>query len=121
MSENRLPKHLQNLDTTPQVRGRKFESTVAKALKGKLTVNSGATFGQNDIIADYCEIEAKLTTHDSYPLKAKYFEEVRRKCGVKKIPLMVINFEAHKVTYAILPVEDLEFILETLENLKPES
>ncbi len=118
MAKSRLPKHLQNLDTTPQVRGRKYESNVAKALKGRLAVNSGATFGQNDIIADYCEVEAKLTTNSSYSLKAEYFKEVKNKCAITKIPLMVINFEAHKSTLAVMPMEDLEFLLETIQNLK---
>lgn len=112
-----LPKHLRPPDT-PQVKGRKYETKLAKTLGGRVATNSGATFGENDIIADYCEVEAKLTTNESYSLKAKYFREVKKKCSIKKIPLMIVNFEKYGDSYAIIPMDDFEFILETLEKSK---
>lgn len=112
-----LPKHLRDHDDTPQTAGRKKESFVARALKGRTSVNSGATFGQNDVLADHCEVEVKLTRNKSYSLKAPYLQEVRAKCDVKKMPVMVLNFETYGDTYAILPFEDYTYLLETLEKL----
>lgn len=45
--------------TTTRERSKKQESRIAKKLRGYTTINSGATFGQNDVITDFCEIEAK--------------------------------------------------------------
>ena len=55
--------------TTTRERSKKQESRIAKKLRGYTTINSGATFGQNDVITDFCEIETKTTAHESYSLK----------------------------------------------------
>ena len=53
---------------TTRERSRKQESRLAKQLNGYTTINSGATFGQNDVITDFCEVEAKTTEKESFSL-----------------------------------------------------
>ena len=92
--------------TTTRERSKKQESRIAKKLRGYTTINSGATFGQNDVITDFCEIEAKTTAHESEWVKLK------KKCSAKKIPIFVVDFEKSRDSLAILTYEDLQFLIE---------
>lgn len=111
-----LPKHLQGEKPTPQVRGRQQEGKIAKALNGRTTINSGATFGQNDIILEYGEVESKLTTHKSFTLNVEYFQQVERKCKLNKMPIMHINFEQFNEELMILKKEDFLTLLALIEK-----
>ena len=93
-------------------RSGKRESGLAKELGGRATVNSGATFGENDVVTDYAEIEDKTTLKNTYSLSADYLEEVAKKCALSKIPILTVHFETRNKTYAVIPWEDLKFLLE---------
>ena len=98
--------------TTTRERSKKQESRIAKKLRGYTTINSGATFGQNDVITDFCEIEAKTTAHESYSLKLSEWVKLKKKCSAKKIPTFVVDFEKSRDSLAILTYEDLQFLIE---------
>lgn len=106
-------KYLEALDSPKTTRARSYkqESRIAKELKGKTTINSGATFGQNDVYTDYCEVEAKTTTHKSYNLTLADWYKLKRKCNIAKMPVMVVDFEGTPTSLAVLSFEDLKFLI----------
>lgn len=87
------------------------ESRIAKQLNGHTTINSGATFGQNDVITDFCEVEAKTTKHESFTLKLSDWRILRKKCALNKIPIFIVDFEQSKDTLAVLTYEDLQLLI----------
>ena len=97
---------------TTRERSHKQESRIAKQLKGYATINSGATFGQNDVVTDFCEVEAKTTSKESYSITLKDWRVLRKKCAGSKMPIFVIDFEKSKDSLAILTYEDLQFLIE---------
>lgn len=105
-----LPKHLQVKETT-RSRSKKQESRIAKDLKGITTINSGATFGQNDVITDFAEIEAKTTKHSSYSLKVSEFEKLERKIKDYKIPIFIVEFENCDKALAVMNYEELKYLI----------
>ncbi len=105
-----LPKWLQKEDSTRK-RSHKQESKIAKDLKGYTTINSGATFGQNDVITDFAEVEAKTTKNKSYTLKEEEFLKLERKCKVGKLPMFIVDFESTGKTLAVLNYEDLKYLI----------
>ena len=112
-----MPKRFKYLDKlfegkSTRERSRKQESRLAKTLRGYTTINSGATFGQNDVVTDFCEIEAKTTSKESYSITLKDWRILRKKCAGSKIPIFVIDFEKSKDSLAILTYEDLQFLIE---------
>ena len=112
-----MPKRFKYLDKlfegkSTRERSRKQESRLAKTLRGYTTINSGATFGQNDVVTDFCEIEAKTTSKESYSITLKDWRILRKKCAGSKIPIFVIDFEKSKDSIAILTYEDLQFLIE---------
>lgn len=112
-----MPKRFKYLDKlfegkSTRERSRKQESRLAKTLRGYTTINSGATFGQNDVVTDFCEIEAKTTSKESYSITLKDWRILRKKCSGSKIPIFVIDFEKSKDSLAILTYEDLQFLIE---------
>lgn len=112
-----MPKRFKYLDKlfdgkSTRERSYKQESRLAKALKGYTTINSGATFGQNDVVTDFCEVEAKTTNKESYSLSLKDWRVLRKKCATDKIPLFVVDFEKSKDTLVVLTYEDLQFFIE---------
>ena len=106
-------KYMENLFTpkTTRQRSSKQESRLAKQLHGHTTINSGATFGQNDVVTDFCEIEAKTTLKESFSLKLSDWRILRKKCAGDKIPIFIIDYEQSKDTLAVLPYEDLQFLI----------
>lgn len=96
---------------TTRERSGKQESRLAKQLNGHTTINSGATFGQNDVVTDFCEIEAKTTSKESYSLKLSDWRILRKKCATNKIPIFIVDFEKSKDTLAVLTYEDLQFLI----------
>lgn len=97
---------------TTRARSKRQESRLAKELNGHTTINSGATFGQNDVVSDYCEVEAKTTLKESFTLKLMDWRILRKKCAGNKIPIFVIDFEQSKDTLAVLTMDDLRFLIE---------
>lgn len=96
---------------TTRARSKKQESKLAKQLNGHTTINSGATFGQNDVVTDFCEIEAKTTEKESFSLKLSDWRLLRKKCAGNKIPIFIVDFEQSKDTLAVLTYEDLQFLI----------
>lgn len=97
---------------TTRARSGKQESRLAKMLNGHTSINSGATLGQNDVITDYCEVEAKTTRHESFSLKLADWRLLRKKCAGNKMPILVIDFEQSKDSLAVVTYEDLQFLIE---------
>lgn len=87
-----LPKWLNPKETT-RSRSKKQESKIAKDLKGYTTINSGATLGENDVVTDYLEVEAKTTKHETVGLKLADWEKLVGKAKLGKIPTMQLQFE----------------------------
>lgn len=106
-----LPKHLQEKETT-RSRSKKQETRIAKELKGRITSNSGATFGENDVITDFCEIEAKTTKNKSFSIKTDEFQKLKGKCKIDKLPIFQIDFETTKDKLVILDYEDFLYLIE---------
>lgn len=99
-------------NTTTRSRSGKQESRIAKDLKGVKTINSGATFGENDVTTDYCEVEAKTTRHKSYSISLKEWYKASKKCSLGKIPMFVVDFETEKESLAIISYSDLKYLIE---------
>lgn len=98
-------------EKTTRERSGKQESRLAKMLNGHTTINSGATFGQNDVVTDFCEVEAKTTNKESFSLKLSDWRLLRKKCAGNKFPIFVVDFEQSRDTLAVLTYEDLQFLL----------
>lgn len=98
-------------EKTTRERSSKQESRIARQLRGHTTINSGATFGQNDVITDFCEVEAKTTAKESFSLKLSDWRLLRKKCAGNKIPIFIVDFEKCKDTLAVLTYEDLQFLI----------
>ena len=96
---------------TTRQRSFKQETRIAKLLKGHTTINSGATLGQNDVVTDFCEVEAKTTQKESFSLKLADWRLLRKKCSGSKLPIFVVDFEKSRDTLAILTYEDLQFLI----------
>lgn len=98
-------------DKTTRERSGKQESRLAKQLNGHITINSGATFGQNDVVTDFCEVEAKTTNKESFSLKLSDWRLLRKKCAGNKMPILVVDFEQSRDSLAILTYDDLQFLI----------
>lgn len=105
-------------DKTTRERSGKQESRIAKQLNGHTTINSGATFGQNDVVTDFCEVEAKTTNKESFSLKLSDRRILRKKCAGNKIPIFIVDFEQSKDTLAVLTMEDLQFLISQANSEK---
>jgi hypothetical protein len=114
-----IPKYLQDKadlnDKTKPGRHRKKakirENRLAKQYGGRASYNSGAVFGDNDVKFDGFEIEDKNIERGSYALKAEYLKEIQRKCKPGNTGILLINFEVIDQEYAVLPWEDLKYLL----------
>lgn len=96
---------------TTRKRSGKQESRLAKQLNGHTTINSGATLGQNDVVTDFCEVEAKTTAKESFSLKLSDWRLLRKKCAGNKMPIFIIDFEQSKDSLAVMTYEDLQFLI----------
>ena len=103
---------------TTRERSKKQESELARRLNGHTTINSGATFGQNDVVTDFCEVEAKTTSKESFSLRLSDWRLLRKKCAPNKIPIFVVDFEKSKDTIAMLTYEDLQFLISQANSKK---
>lgn len=115
------PKWLNNLEAKESTRAKsgKQETRLAKSLQGRTTINSGATFGQNDVTTDFCEIEAKTTDKGSFTVKMSDLEKMHKKCDAKKIPIMVVEMRSYHKEYAVIRFDDLKYLIEQANNEVP--
>lgn len=108
-----IPKHLQvSIPDSTRARSKKQETKIAQRLNGRTTINSGATFGENDVITDYAEVEAKTTRKNSFSFKVADWQKMVDKCAVNKIPIFEIEFEGNDLNLAVLNVDDLRMLIE---------
>ena len=103
---------------TTRRRSGKQESRLAKQLNGHTTINSGATLGQNDVITDFCEVEAKTTNKESFALKLSDWRLLRKKCAGNKMPIFIVDFEQTKDSLAVMTYEDLQFLISLANSEK---
>jgi hypothetical protein len=82
-------------------------------MKGNTTINSGATLGQNDVILDFAEIEAKITGKSSFSIKVADWVKLQDKCHVHKMPIFVIEFEDDNLELAVIKKSDLQYLIDT--------
>lgn len=94
-----------------RARSTRQEKKVAFMLGGKVTKNSGATYGQNDVLQESCEVECKTTSHSSFRLTIADWEKAEQKCDLNKVPLMVIEFTATDRSLVVLSMDDLQSLL----------
>lgn len=110
----RSPKYLSKLfeEETTRSRSKRQESRIARELNGRITINSGATLHQNDVQADFCEVEAKTTAKESFSLKLSDWRKLKKKCASNKIPMFVVDFETSQDSLAVVLYEDLLYLIE---------
>lgn len=99
------PKWLNKEDTTRK-RSEKQEKRLAKTFGGRKTSNSGARFGENDVVTPEFEIEAKTTRSKQYILKTKEIKDMQRKSNFEKIALFIVEFENEGEEVVILRTAD---------------
>lgn len=116
----RVPKWRQSIGKTETTRSRsgKQESKIANSLKGRTTVNSGATFGENDVNNEFASVEAKITSKASYSLKLSEWEQTVNRTDTDKMPMMVIEFEraVNGKTLAVIDFDDLLHLIKMAEK-----
>ena len=98
---------------TTRYRSNKQETRIAKELKGTVSINSGATFGQNDVTTDFCEIEAKVTSKKSFSVTVDDWIKLNKKTKFGKLPIFVVEFEVTKESLAIIKWDDLKYLIES--------
>lgn len=85
------------------------EKKVAKDLKGKVTIASGALYFQKgDVRNDAYLVEAKTTSKSFYSLKKSIWEKVKKE-AIKdslRIPLMHIELNDGKQEFVIISYDD---------------
>ena len=86
-------------------RSDKQERRLAERFGGHKSINSGATFSQNDVFTAKEEIEAKTTRMKSYSLSVKELEKLRERTDPGKIPVFVIEFEEHALEIACIDID----------------
>jgi len=107
-----LNKILDGEQPSTRERSKKQESKIARDLKGHASINSGATFGQNDVLADFCEVEAKTTNKESFSLTLADWRKLCKKCDTVKMPIFVVEFEKTQNSLAVLKYDDLIYLID---------
>ena len=107
----KTPKFFSSDTSTTRHRSTKQEKYLAKKLKMKTTVNSGATFNENDLKGVHWEIEAKTTKSKQYILKISDWEKMNRKLKGERDGCMVISFEGSDIELAVVSLQTLEHII----------
>ena len=102
---SKIPNHLIK-EISTRARSKKQEVSLAKDFKGRTTINSGATFTQNDVTSEKFEIEAKTTDKESFILKLSDLKKMRRLCSIKKVPLFIVEMKGN--SYVTLDYEDFK-------------
>jgi hypothetical protein len=115
-----IPKWMEDGEKKKPTRfaSKKQETRIAKVLQGRTTFNSGATFGENDVLTDYAEVEAKTTSKKSFIVKADDLDKLQKKCKGDKIPLFIIEFNELKTEYALIKMSDLELLIKLANDPK---
>lgn len=106
------PRWMRTVEEPTRVKSKKQESKIAQVLSGKVTINSGATFGQNDVITDWAEVECKTTSKNSYKLSVAEWRTIISKCNTMKIPLEIVEFQKSSLSLAVIRLDDLILLID---------
>lgn len=87
-------------------RSLKQEKRLAGTLGGKTTAGSGSTFGENDVLTDQFEVEAKTTLAKSFKLTLADWRKAEKKCRVDRSVLMVVSFEEEKLDLVVMDLAE---------------
>lgn len=93
-------------------RSDKQERVLAKMMRGRKTINSGATLGQNDVETEAFDIEAKITGAKQFIVKESELDKLRLKTKLGKIPLFLVEFEESGKKYVTIDFEDFKTMLD---------
>ncbi len=85
----------------------KQETRLAKTFGGKITSNSGARFGENDVKTPLFDIEAKTTESKQYILKLSELKKMEGRSKFDKTPLFIIEFATDGSEYAVINITEL--------------
>ena len=102
------------------------EKTVAKAVKGKVQKNSGATaFAKGDVITSgknsfLLECKTKTSASESISIKKEWFEKNRQECLLTGTPhqAVVFNFGPGEENHYIIDEYLFQFLKEKLDELE---
>lgn len=89
------------------------EKNLSSLLNGRKTVNSGATFGENDVKTQSLDIEHKYTDKSQFIVKMDTIVKMEEKCPIGKIPVLVIEFAQENRKFALVDLEDLMLMAST--------
>ena len=95
-----------NSKNTTRARSIKQEKSLSKKFKGRTTINSGATFKQNDVMSERNDIEAKITSKRSFVLKEDELDKMTLRSSGGRIPTFVITFEGSGKSYVVVEIND---------------
>lgn len=109
------PKWMDNVPSTRE-RSVKQEKRVAKTYGGRETINSGATFGQNDVESEEYSFECKTTTKKSYVFKLAEFEKLQERTPIDKVPVFQMDFEGVNKSFITLTEDDFLHLLQQLKS-----
>jgi hypothetical protein len=87
-------------------------------LSGRRTVNSGATFAENDVVAKTAEIECKITNKSRYTISVKEWNKLIGRTDHNKLPAMVIDLEEGGLSLAVISYEDFLKFVKVEDKLK---
>jgi hypothetical protein len=113
---HKLPKHLIPKPDTTRSRSKRQETRIAKDLKGRATINSGATFSENDVVTDFCEVEAKTTRNKSFSLKPDEFRKLEKKAKPGLMPVFIVEFETHEKEFVVMNYDDFVYLVNTANS-----
>ena len=105
MEQYNAPKWFGKKETTRD-KSTKQEKRLAKDFGGKVTKNSGATFGENDVVTPEFEIEAKVTDSSQFVVKMDDIRKMERKANKDKTPIFVIEFRKSNREFVMIGKED---------------
>lgn len=103
--ESSKPKWL-NKEKSTREKSNKQETRLGKQFGGRKTANSGATFGQNDVVTPEFEIEAKTTESKQFILKIDDLRKMQKKCKFDKIALFIVEYANEGEEVVILHTAD---------------
>lgn len=100
-----LPKFKSDSNKT-RVRSKRQEQKLAKDFGGRVTVNSGAKFSENDVLSADFDIEAKTTGGKGYRITVAELKKIRDKAHAGRVPIEVIEFSEHGETYVVIALHE---------------
>jgi hypothetical protein len=97
-------------------KSQKQEIKIAKEIKGKPTINSGAFLisDKADVKKENVRIECKRTDKQQIIIKKEWLEKLRNDCTYKDIP--VFNIEIQDENWYMVRAEEFEYIMQMIKK-----